>query len=357
MTISVRWEQAKTYPAATDRELISAGMAQAAVGFGPRPGVIPGASPFAATASGGMNVTIAPGQAQMASGHLFSSNASVVVTIPPASASPRIDLIIDRVYDADLGDVLPGGNPGTVEVLQGTPSASPVAPTVPAGIATRVIVLHQVAVGASVSSINSGNLTDKRTYTAAAGGIVIAAGALASTPSAIGVAVGQQVWDSISRVLLTALTATTWDIDSAQSVASAAAVPGGTPQVINLGGGNWDQTMVTVTQRAGVALRVDFTALWTAHTISANSSFVRTTAYFGVNGGALTPVPSGVANGTAPSAYAAQLTLVGFGVIPADTADRSVRVVLSSVNVGTAEPKRLDSLSTIVTPVYVVADF
>jgi len=50
----------------------------------------------------------------------------------------------------------------------GTPASSPVAPTLPA----NSLLLAQVSVGAGVSTISSGNISDKRVWTVATGGIV-----------------------------------------------------------------------------------------------------------------------------------------------------------------------------------------
>jgi hypothetical protein len=92
------------------------------------------------------------------------------VDIEPADATnPRIDTIIYRVRDSDLGDASNGtwSKGAGVEVVKGTPSASPVGPSTAA--IPSYIFLADVRVDAGVTSIASGKITDRRVYTAAAG--------------------------------------------------------------------------------------------------------------------------------------------------------------------------------------------
>ena len=85
------------------------------------------------------------------------NDASTVLTITTANASnPRIDLICITVSDAYYTGAL---NQVAFNVVAGTPAGSPVAPSTPA----NSIALAQVAVGAGVTTITSGNITDVRT--------------------------------------------------------------------------------------------------------------------------------------------------------------------------------------------------
>ena len=85
------------------------------------------------------------------------NDASTLLTITTANASnPRIDLICITVSDAYYTGAL---NQVAFNVVAGTPSGSPVAPSTPA----NSIALAQVAVGAGVTTITSGNITDVRT--------------------------------------------------------------------------------------------------------------------------------------------------------------------------------------------------
>lgn len=61
--------------------------------------------------------------------YLGSLDAVAAIACDTAPASnPRNDLVIMRMYDAAVGDTLPGGNPCRIEVITGTPAASPLDP-------------------------------------------------------------------------------------------------------------------------------------------------------------------------------------------------------------------------------------
>ncbi|GGT88348.1 MULTISPECIES: hypothetical protein [Streptomyces] len=86
---------------------------------------------------------------------------------------PRIDLVVLRVYDNDAD--LQGKYDAVVEIVKGEPKAAPVAPEPPA----RSLVLFGVKVKAGASAgtggidwTASGTVTDLRTTTVAAGGIL-----------------------------------------------------------------------------------------------------------------------------------------------------------------------------------------
>jgi hypothetical protein len=109
------------------------------------------------------------------SGHgvyLFGNMVTENLTIATASTShPRIDIVIARVYDL-------GNNTSycDIEVQTGIAAASPVAPSTPAAS----LLLAQVLVPTSATSIVSGDITDERTWTAPPGGIIPVASAAAS---------------------------------------------------------------------------------------------------------------------------------------------------------------------------------
>jgi hypothetical protein len=87
------------------------------------------------------------------------NDADAVATITTANASnPRIDRICITVSDAYYTGSL---NTVSINVVAGTPAASPTAPTTP----TNSISLATVAVGAGVTSILTANITDTRTET------------------------------------------------------------------------------------------------------------------------------------------------------------------------------------------------
>lgn len=193
-----------TYTAVEARRLFNAStFAPNATGIDPRPGVLGAPGALAVTAFSGMSLRVAPGLVVVpgTGGYVAVVDQIETVTIPASTTTARWDLVILRVRDAELGD---GTSTATIEVVPGTTTSDPPLPS------TRCLVLARVLVGASVSSITSGAITDRRTWTATAGGTIWAPGALASTPSAGGFTVGQQIWDSTAGVEAVAATSTTW---------------------------------------------------------------------------------------------------------------------------------------------------
>lgn len=79
-------------------------------------------------------------------------------------ANPRIDLVVGSIQDAQYAGV---SNAPVLQVITGTPNASPIVPAAPAS----TVVLAQVLVGAGVTSIVTANITDKRPIAALNGGI------------------------------------------------------------------------------------------------------------------------------------------------------------------------------------------
>jgi hypothetical protein len=150
------WLQSGSYPAESDRLTQQALYATT--------GII-GTSSLKVTPNSpaGMSVRVALGwaavvgttQANMGV-YTFYNNATEVLTITTADpTNPRIDRIVatvrDAYYSGSFNDVI-------FQVLPGTPAGSPVAPAVPA----NSISLATIAVGAGVTQINAGNITDQR---------------------------------------------------------------------------------------------------------------------------------------------------------------------------------------------------
>jgi hypothetical protein len=143
-----------------------------ATGIAARPGVRYGTgNPMQVGASSGMSVTVNAGvafvqgstsaTAGMYTGCLDTTTTLTATTSDPTN--PRIDNVIVQFVDVGTSS-----STGTVNIQAGTPAASPVAPTLPA----NSLLLAQIAVGAGVSTITSGNITDKRVFTVAQGGIL-----------------------------------------------------------------------------------------------------------------------------------------------------------------------------------------
>jgi len=141
-------------------------------GIAARPGVRYGTgNPLLVQASSGMNITVNAGVAWVqgtasATAGMYTCCLDTTSTLTVATSdptNPRIDNVIVQVTDVGTSSST------TVVTLQtGTPAASPVAPTLPA----NSLLLATIAVGANVSSITAGNITDKRVYSVATGGIV-----------------------------------------------------------------------------------------------------------------------------------------------------------------------------------------
>lgn len=151
------WLQAGSYPAQYDRLTAQALWATT--------GII-GSSSLAVTANSpaGMSVRVASGWAAIVGTttsnmgvYTIFNDAQDTLTITTADpTNPRIDLVCATVRDAYYS----GANNDVIfQVIAGTPAGSPVAPSLPA----NSISLATVAVGAAVTQINSGNITDTRT--------------------------------------------------------------------------------------------------------------------------------------------------------------------------------------------------
>ena len=150
------WLQAGSYPAQYDRLTAQALWATT--------GII-GSSSLAVTANSpaGMSVRVASGWAAIVGTtttnmgvYTIFNDATETLTITTADpTNPRIDLVCATVRDAFYS----GANNDVIfQVIAGTPAGSPVAPALPA----NSISLATVAVGAAVTQINTGNITDTR---------------------------------------------------------------------------------------------------------------------------------------------------------------------------------------------------
>jgi hypothetical protein len=125
-----------------------------------------GSGDFAVTQSGpSWNVSVADGRAFVAGteagdqGFYYCPNvgaATVAVTASDATLDRR-DLIVLRVFDADYGDT-----PGAWQIayVQGTLSATPVDPTVPANSLT----IARIRVGHGTTAVTTAMIDDLRTY-------------------------------------------------------------------------------------------------------------------------------------------------------------------------------------------------
>ena len=153
------WLQAGSYPAQYDRLTAQALWAST--------GTIGSASLAVSPNSPvGMSVRVASGWGAIVGTttinmgvYTIFNDATDTLTITTADpTNPRIDLVCATVRDAFYS----GANNDVIfQVIAGTPAGSPVAPALPA----NSVSLATVAVGAAVTQINSGDITDTRVAT------------------------------------------------------------------------------------------------------------------------------------------------------------------------------------------------
>lgn len=132
-----------------------AGLITPAGAFGARPGALSG---LTVTGTAGWSYSVAPGHLvtsrSVTDGVVLSANdgAATVSTSPAPGTGGRIDLIWVRHGDVDLGDAT---SENVFGVTQGTVSASPVAPALPAG----AMELARATVMAGAGSTNAAGVT------------------------------------------------------------------------------------------------------------------------------------------------------------------------------------------------------
>lgn len=93
------------------------------------------------------------------------ASVNLSITTAPGAGLNRIDLIVAKVQDTFYSGAI---NAWSLAVVTGTAASSPSPPTPP----NNSISLAQVFVGANVTSIVSGNITDVRPFAAALGGVI-----------------------------------------------------------------------------------------------------------------------------------------------------------------------------------------
>lgn len=166
-----------THTAAGDRLMLAGLFTGGTTGLQTRGGVSPSAgSEFTTTQTGSpsMQVTVGsgicyvPGTQSSTQGVyacINDANANLTVTTAHGSLT-RIDTIVARVYDTQYSG---GTDVYALEIIAGTASASPTAPTLP----DNCLALYNITVGAAVTSIVNGNLSDLRYWATAVGGIYV----------------------------------------------------------------------------------------------------------------------------------------------------------------------------------------
>ena len=98
------------------------------------------------------------------------NDGDVTLSIAASHATlHRIDLVCFKVEDSAYSG---GANTSSLVVVAGTPASSPAAPSAPA----NSIILAQVSIVANDTSITTGEITDRRQYMSALGGLIPVAG-------------------------------------------------------------------------------------------------------------------------------------------------------------------------------------
>ena len=122
-------------------------------------GVFSSAEDFPVTAAGGLKVTVGAGRGWVHpsrfTGYSITKRESDTLTLPLADPSlPRIDRIVMR-YDA-------GARAASLQVLQGTASSTPTAPTISRTELIYDLCLAEITRPAGSTSITTGQITDTR---------------------------------------------------------------------------------------------------------------------------------------------------------------------------------------------------
>ena len=122
-------------------------------------GVFSGDEDFPVTAAGGLKVTVGAGRGGVPpsrfTGYSITKRESDTLTMPLADPSlPRIDRIVMR-YDA-------GSRAASLQVLQGTASSTPTAPTISRTELIYDLCLAEITRPAAAASITTGQITDTR---------------------------------------------------------------------------------------------------------------------------------------------------------------------------------------------------
>lgn len=105
-----------------------------------------------------VKVKVSGGNSQaLVRGHMFNSTAEETLTIDASSSNPRIDSVVLTLD--------PTANSIVLEVLKGTPATSPSAPSLTqTDTAVYQLKLADVLVGANVTTISAGAVTDLRVF-------------------------------------------------------------------------------------------------------------------------------------------------------------------------------------------------
>ncbi len=126
-------------------------------------------------------------------GYSVLNDADVTLSISAAHATlNRIDSIVFKVEDSAYSGA---NNTSSLVVVTGTPASSPAVPTQPA----NSIELARVSILANDTSITNSEITDRRFYLAASGGIIICTAA--TRPASTTIVEGQYIYETDTNIL------------------------------------------------------------------------------------------------------------------------------------------------------------
>lgn len=202
-----------------------AGTASSAISWRSRGGVHPshgGAYAVTQNGSPNMSVNVATGVAWVPGSEVPKqavyncfSDTIVNKTIAASDPSlPRIDIVVLKVQDSFYSG---GTNSWSIAVVTGTAAGSPAVPTAPA----NSIILAQIAVAAGATTIVTGNITDRRIFLSAVGGL-LAVTSKAERDALFSLYSGYPVWRADLNVI-NVYTGSEWRWFARPTVASTAA--------------------------------------------------------------------------------------------------------------------------------------
>ena len=185
-----------------------------ATAVSPLSGVFAGGTAMQVTQSGtpGMSVLVNAGYcavAHLTQGHgayIFGTLSQETLTVAAnSSGQTRIDLVLARVYDTANSSSY-----CDVEIVAGTPGAGQ------AATPGTSLLLATVSVASGASSILNANITDKRLFTAAPGGI-LPASAAAAPPAAPGQVIYDTSTGTLERLASSVTSTLTWSMPGTYS--------------------------------------------------------------------------------------------------------------------------------------------
>ena len=153
------WLQNGSHPAENDRLTMQAIFATTGIINASSLEVIPNSpAGMSVRVNSGWAAIIGTTQSNMGVYTVYNDATTTLTVTTADPTNPRIDRVVatvqDSYYSGAFNDVI-------FQVVAGTPAGSPVAPSTPA----NSISLATIAVGAAVTQINSGDITDTRVET------------------------------------------------------------------------------------------------------------------------------------------------------------------------------------------------